>query len=217
MSWHHNTRCLLRPRKAARSRIIVASSRIRGSCSAALNPPLCEPAAALSLSGYIGAAESRKVRLALSSGDPGRIMRVVPILLVATVPFACTLSEPASQVETPFIGTWVTAEDASITIRPDTIVQHQPDGQSAILDKSACGGVFRFVYGTKTRQALTDLVPRQPELRRKLSDLLVDPSYSVAELDCDRGDQTYILLNDRQLIAIYRDGDIGAIDHLSRR
>ena len=67
------------------------------------------------------------------------------------------------------------------------------------------------------RQALTDLIARQPDLRKKLSELLVEPSYPVARLDCDRGDQTYVLLNDRQLVAIYRDGDIGAIDRLARR
>ena len=39
----------------------------------------------------------------------------------------------------------------------------------------------------------------------------------MAELDCDRGDQTYVLLNDRQLVAIYRDGDIGAIEQMARR
>jgi hypothetical protein len=39
----------------------------------------------------------------------------------------------------------------------------------------------------------------------------------VVRLDCDRGDQTYVLLNDRQLVAIYRDGDIGAIDRLARQ
>jgi hypothetical protein len=119
-------------------------------------------------------------------------------------------------MENPFLGTWVTAENASIVIRQDTIVQNQPDGQSTALDKNVCRGVFRFAYGTKTRQALTDLVPRQPELRHRLSDLLVEPSYPTAELDCDRGDQTYVLLNERQLVAIYRDGDIGAIDRLAR-
>ena len=50
-----------------------------------------------------------------------------------------------------------------------------------------------------------------------MSDLLAEPSYPIAELDCDRGDQTYVLLNDRQIVAIYRDGDIGAIDRLARR
>ena len=77
--------------------------------------------------------------------------------------------------------------------------------------------MFSFTYGTKTRQALTELVPRQPDLRQTISDMLVEQSYPVAELDCDRGDQTYVLMNDRQLLAIYRDGDIGAIERLARR
>ncbi|MBV8090766.1 MAG: hypothetical protein JO139_14575 [Alphaproteobacteria bacterium] len=47
--------------------------------------------------------------------------------------------------------------------------------------------------------------------------MLVEPSYPVAMLDCDRGDQTYVLLNDGELVAIYRDGDIGAIERLARR
>ena len=129
---------------------------------------------------------------------------------------ACTPAE-APRAENPFVGNWVTAENASITIRPDTIVQHQPDGESTILDKTACRGVFRFAYGTKSRQALTSLVPRQPDLRQKLSDVLVEQTYPVAELDCDRGDHTYVLLNDGQLLAIYRDGDLGAIERLARR
>ena len=150
-----------------------------------------------------------------SPEDLRRIVRGTLVLIIAAIPLACTLSPP-SQVKNPFLGTWVTAENASIVIRQDTIVQNQPDGQSTALDKNVCRGVFRFVYGTKSRQALTDLVPRQPELRHRLSDLLVEPSYPTAELDCDRGDQTYVLLSERQLVAIYRDGDIGAIDRLAR-
>jgi hypothetical protein len=129
---------------------------------------------------------------------------------------SCAFST-GGQSENPFVGNWVTADNASITIGPDTVVQHQPDGESTMLDTTTCRGLFRFAYGTKSRQALAGLVPRQPELRQKLSDTLVDPSYSVAELDCDKGDQTYVLLNDRQLLAIYRDGDIGAIERLVRR
>jgi hypothetical protein len=120
-------------------------------------------------------------------------------------------------MEDPFVGNWVTAENAGITIGPDTIVQHQTDGESTTLDQTACRGRFRFAHGTKSRQDLTGLVPRQPDLREKISDILVEQSYPVAELNCDRGDQTYVLLNDRQLLAIYRDGDIGAIERLARR
>ena len=151
----------------------------------------------------------------LSSEDRKRLGRVVAVLILAVIPLACVTPEPAAR--NPFIGTWATADNDSVMIRQDTIVQTQPDGRSTALDKDTCRGVFRFAYDTQSRQALTDLIARQPDLRKKLSELLVEPSYPVARLDCDRGDQTYVLLNNRQLVAIYRDGDIGAIDRLARR
>ena len=145
------------------------------------------------------------------------MLRVVAHLAAAAVLFACAPAVPRPpQAENPLIGEWATADNASISIRPDTIVQHQPDGESIVLDQDTCRGVFRFSYGTRSREALSALVPRQPELRQRLSDLLVGSSYPVAEVVCDRGDQTYVLLNDHQLVAIYRDGDIGAIDRLAR-
>jgi hypothetical protein len=149
-------------------------------------------------------------------GEPQkRLGRTVAMLIVAGAPLACVT--PEKPVQNPFLGTWATADNDSVTIRQDTIVQTQPDGRSTALDKETCRGVFSFGYDTQSRQALTDLIVRQPDLRKKLSDLLVEPSYPVARLDCDRGDHTYVLLNDRQLVAIYRDGDIGAIDRLARR
>jgi hypothetical protein len=144
------------------------------------------------------------------------IEHIIAMLVLSSAPLACVAPEPAS-ARNPFVGAWATTDNDGITIQQDTIVQTQPDGHSTALDKNTCRGLFRFAYGTQSRQALTDLIPRQPDLRKKLSDLLVEPSYPVARLDCDRGDQTYVLLNDRQLVAIYRDGDIGAIDRLVRR
>jgi len=144
------------------------------------------------------------------------VEHIIAVLMLSCGPPACVAPEPAA-ARNPFVGAWTTAENDSITIQQDTIVQTQPDGHSTALDKNSCRGLFRFGYGTQSRQALTDLIPRQPDLRKKLSELLVEPNYPVARLDCDRGDQTYVLLNDRQLVAIYRDGDIGAIDRLVRR
>jgi hypothetical protein len=151
----------------------------------------------------------------LGGGSRQQFGRFLAMLVLAAMPLACVV--PEQSVQNPFLGTWATADNDSVTIRQDTIVQTQPDGRSTALDKTACRGVFRFVYDTKSRQALTDLISRQPELSRKLSDLLVESNYPTVRLDCDRGDQTYVLLNDRQLVAIYRDGDIGAIDRLARR
>ncbi len=145
-----------------------------------------------------------------------RVERVIAMLILAAPALACVAPEPPP-ARNPFIGTWATADNDSVTIRQETIIQTQSDGRSTALDKNSCRGVFRFGYDTQNRQALTDLIPRQPDLRKKLSELLVEPSYPVARLDCDRGDQTYVLLNERQLVAIYRDGDIGAIDRLVRR
>jgi hypothetical protein len=158
----------------------------------------------------------KKMRSMPKSGDLPQFWRGAAAAIIAAVPLGCAVS-PQSGAENPFVGNWATAENASITIRPETVVQHQPDGQTTTLDRNACRGIFSFTYDTKTRQALADLLPRQPELQRRLSDTLVEPSYRVAQLDCDRGDQTYVLLNDRQLLAIYRDGDIGVIDRLARR
>jgi hypothetical protein len=141
--------------------------------------------------------------------------RFVTISILAAALLACATPPPPPA--NPFVGTWTTANNDSVTIRQDTVVQTEPDGRTTALDAKACRGVFRFGYTTKSRQALTDLVPRQPGLRRELSEMLVEANYPVAELDCDRGDQTYVLLNDRQLVAIYRDGDIGAIERLARR
>jgi hypothetical protein len=158
----------------------------------------------------------RKVRVVHNSHDTMRMLRFCAVVTCSALALACTAS-PAPRVEDPFVGNWVTAENASITIRPDTIVQHQSDGESITLNETACRGIFRFAHGTKSRQDLTGLVPRQPDLRQKIADILVEQSYPVAELNCDRGDQTYVLLNDRQLLAIYRDGDVGAMERLARR
>ncbi|HEY1261406.1 MAG TPA: hypothetical protein VGF34_19325 [Stellaceae bacterium] len=136
-------------------------------------------------------------------------------LSLAASPFGCAV--PPAPPANPFVGTWATADNDIVTIRADTIVQREPDGRSVTLDNRACGGVFRFNYDTRSRQTLTGLIMRQPELQKKLSELLPAPIYRVVELVCDHGDQTYVLLNDRQLVAIYRDGDIGAIDRLARR
>jgi hypothetical protein len=44
----------------------------------------------------------------------------------------------------------------------------------------------------------------------------MQPEYPVAELRCDQGDNTYVLLDDRGLVAIYRDQGIAGIEQLSR-
>lgn len=137
-------------------------------------------------------------------------------LMAAALPLACAMP-PAAPVANPFLGSWATAEHAGITFRPDTVLQNPPQGPPQAYGKDSCDGVFRFHYTTKSRAALTALLPRQPGLRDRLSRLLPRPRYRVARLACGQGDQTYVLLSERELVAIYRDGDIGGIERLSRR
>ena len=138
------------------------------------------------------------------------------LILIAAALSGCAVP-PSPPPLNPFIGTWATANNDAISIRQDTVVQHQPNGQSTPLDNQTCNGTFSFSYTVRNREVLTGLLPRQPNLDKNLSTLLVAPTYPVALLCCDQGDHTYVLLNDHELVAIYRDGDIGAVERLARR
>jgi hypothetical protein len=139
--------------------------------------------------------------------------KVAPLL--AAMLAAC--AAPQAPPPNPFVGTWANPDNDTVTIRQDTVVESQANGVSTPLDNATCNGSFSFGYGVRDRAALTGLLPRQPNLERNLSELLPAQNYPVAVLRCDKGDHTYVLLNDRELLAIYRDGDIGVIERLARR
>jgi hypothetical protein len=139
------------------------------------------------------------------------------VILMVNLAMLSACATPPAPPRNPFIGTWATSANDTITIRQDTVVQHPADGQDTPLDKEACNGTFSFTYTVQNREALTRLLPRQPDLDKNLSMLLPAPIYRVALLRCDRGDHTYVLLSDRELVAIYRDDDIGVVQRLVRR
>ncbi len=66
-------------------------------------------------------------------------------------------------MQNPFVGTWANADNDTITIRQDTVVVNQPNGQSTALGNAVCGGVFSFAYATWSSQALTALLPANPD------------------------------------------------------
>ena len=117
----------------------------------------------------------------------------------------------------PVSGAWATPERNAITFRDATVVVTPTSGEAPTeMSPQACAGRFHFGYSRKSRDSLTGLIARQPDLRAKLDSLLRQPEYPVAELGCDQGDNTYVLLDDRDVVAIYRDGDIAAVERLSR-
>ena len=127
---------------------------------------------------YLCASLARKVRVVRSSGDAMRFLRFSTVITCSRAG-ARLYRLATARVADPFVGDWVTAENASITIRPDTTFGINLTA-STTLDTTACRGMFRFGRGTKSRQDLTSLVPRQPDLRQKISDILVEQSYPIA-------------------------------------
>ncbi len=136
----------------------------------------------------------------------------VVLAFAAALPIGCAVPEPPN----PFAGAWTTPERQQIAFRDNTIVVNPPDAQPTAMGAESCAGAFRFGYGRKSREALIGLAPKQPDLRGKLASLLVRPDYPVAELACGEGGSTYVLLDARDLVAIYRDRDIAAFERLSR-
>ena len=134
------------------------------------------------------------------------------LLALVLLPAACATPEPAN----PFVGAWTTAERQQIAFRDNTVVVQPPNAGPTPMAADTCDGAFRFGYAHRSRDALLGLTPRQPDLRRRLTGMLVKPDYPVAELTCGEGASTYVMLSDREVVVIHRDRDIGGIETLTR-
>src|SRR5580704_9093933 len=145
-------------------------------------------------------------------GSRRQAVRLALLALAVMLPAACVTPEAPD----PFAGAWTNGESHRIAFRDNTVVQQPANGPPTAMSSQTCGGQFRFGYGHKSREALLALTPQQPDLRDRLARLLVRPDYPVAELGCGEGDTTYVLLDDRDLVAIYRDAGIAGVEQLSR-
>jgi hypothetical protein len=143
-----------------------------------------------------------------------RQIRLFVLALAAALPAGCAFFEPPPS--NPFAGAWANPDRRQIAFRDDTLVVNPPNEPPTALGAASCDGKFRFAYGQKSRDALLALTPRQPDLRRRIAAQLIKPDYPVAELACGSGGTTYVLLAERDLLAIHRDGDIAAIERLTR-
>lgn len=144
-----------------------------------------------------------------------RQVRLAALALAAVLPAACTSVAPEAP-SNPFVGSWMTGERNPIAFRDTTVIVNGPNGAPTPMSPATCSRAFRFGYTRKSRESLIALAPRQPELRRSLGALLIRPDYPVAELACDSGGTTYVMLDDRNLVAIYRDYDIAGLQRLRR-
>jgi len=127
---------------------------------------------------------------------------------------ACAIVAPPPA--NPFEGGWATAEHQQIAFRDNTVVLQPAGAGPTPMSAESCSGAFRFDYGRQSREALLGLAPSQPDLRQRLDRLLVRADYPVAELTCGEGASTYVLLDDRDLLAIHRDQNIAGIETMTR-
>lgn len=146
---------------------------------------------------------------------PAAARRRLALVLAAALPAACAPATPFGPVN-PFVGAWSTAERQQIAFRDDTVVMTPPGAPPTPLSAAVCDGRFGFRYDRKSRAALLAMTPQQPDLNRRLAGQLTVPEYNVAELTCGDGGTTYVLLGERQLLAIYRDRDIAGLASLTR-
>ena len=144
--------------------------------------------------------------------------RSTPLRLVwlaaAVLPAAC--ATPPAPPANPFAGGWATAEHQQISFRDDSVVLQPPGQPPTPMSAASCSGAFRFAYGHKGRDDLLRLTPTQPDLKRRLERLLVRADYPVAEVTCGEGASTYVLLDDRDLLAIHSDQGIAGTETMTR-
>lgn len=145
----------------------------------------------------------------------GRRSHGIALALAALLPAACT-GPSALPSANPFAGAWNTAERQQIAFRDDTVVISPPGLPPTPLGPTVCEGRFGFGYDRQSRDALLTLTPQQPELRQRLAAQLPGSDYRVAELTCGDGGTTYVLLGERDLLAIHQDRGIANIERLSR-
>jgi hypothetical protein len=138
------------------------------------------------------------------------------VLVLLTLTLAgCGIFE-GSQSANPLIGTWTNTDNDHVTFKTDAVIITPKDGKPTPMGPGDCNGVFTIAYGRMETAPLQKLFPQPPDLEDKLKALLVQPEYPVAEVTCDRGGTTYLMLGERDVLAIYRDNGIGGLERLTR-
>jgi len=140
--------------------------------------------------------------------------RLTAVALLALLP-SCAFLEPGPPAN-PLLGTWSTADNDRVTFGPNSVVVTPNNAKPTAMGPGDCNGVFKIAYGRMQTAPFATLFPTQPDLETKLKNLLVKPEYPVADVTCDQGGTTYLMLDDHQLVAIYRDAGIGGVERLTR-
>lgn len=116
----------------------------------------------------------------------------------------------------PLIGNWADPDHNKVTFRFDAVVLTPDKGQATTMGPGECNGAYKLQYGRMMTAALQQSFPSQPDLQSKLKQLLTKPEYPVADVTCDQGGTTYLMLDNNRVLAVYRDAGVGGTESLSR-
>jgi hypothetical protein len=147
----------------------------------------------------------------------GHSLLRVAIVFACLAPAACIpFGGRQESSSNPFHGVWQTADHDEIAFGDDTVELAPPKGKRIPITAAQCNGGYFFHYGRMTRDSLLGTTASQPDVKNRLSAILKDPVYPVAEMGCDHGTSTYVLLDPSHLVVIYRDRDVVGLDRMKR-
>jgi hypothetical protein len=143
----------------------------------------------------------------------GQVRLLAP--LAAALLASCGLF-PTQPPPNPLIGSWATADHDQVTFSAAAVVVTPESSRSTTMGPANCNGVYKLQYGRMMTASLQQSFPNQPDLQSKLKQLLTNPDYPVADVTCDQGGTTYLMLDERRMIAVYRDAGVGGLETYSR-
>jgi len=141
-----------------------------------------------------------------------RLIALAPLLATACAFLPFPNEPPAS----PLLGNWATDDHNQVTFRTDAVVLTPDKGQAMTMDAANCNGNYKLRYGRMNTTDLEQAFPSQPDLQGRLKQILVKPEYPVADVTCDQGGTTYLMLDERRMLAVYRDSGVGGLEAYSR-
>jgi hypothetical protein len=120
------------------------------------------------------------------------------------------------QSTSPLAGSWSDGDHNKVTFGADSVLVSPASGPATTMGPATCNGSYRLQYGRMNTAALEGSFATQPDLQRKLKQLLSNPEYPVADVTCDQGGTTYVMLDNNRMLAVYRDAGVGGTETLSR-
>lgn len=146
-----------------------------------------------------------------------RLLSRLAIVMACLAPAACAQFGAHPETSSnPFFGVWQTADHDEIAFDAQTVELAPPKGKRIPITAAQCKAGYFFHYGRMTRDSLIGTTAAQPDVRNRLAAALKEPVYPVAEMGCDHGTSTYVLLDPSNLMVIYRDRDVVGLDRMTR-